>query len=130
MNHVIDYYFAPVSPWAYLGHARVGAIAKAAGATVRVRPVHMNAVFAVSGGLPLARRPASKPAVLSELLAECGLPAELAVLAQQEAVDARLDENTRLAIEGQVFGSPSYVLDGEIFWGQDRLEFLREALAA
>jgi len=27
-----------------------------------------------------------------------------------------------------VFGSPAYVLDGEIFWGQDRLELLADAL--
>jgi 2-hydroxychromene-2-carboxylate isomerase len=28
-----------------------------------------------------------------------------------------------------VFGAPSYVLDGEIFWGQDRLDFLGRALS-
>ena len=27
-----------------------------------------------------------------------------------------------------VFGSPGYVLDGEVFWGQDRLELLEDAL--
>jgi 2-hydroxychromene-2-carboxylate isomerase len=27
-----------------------------------------------------------------------------------------------------VFGAPSYVVDGEIFWGQDRLEFLQKRL--
>ena len=27
-----------------------------------------------------------------------------------------------------VFGSPAYVLDGEVFWGQDRLELLVDAL--
>ena len=38
------------------------------------------------------------------------------------------DQNTITAIELGVFGSPSYVLNGEIFWGQDRLDFLRERL--
>jgi carboxymethylenebutenolidase len=28
-----------------------------------------------------------------------------------------------------VFGAPSYVVDGEIFWGQDRLDFLERRLA-
>ncbi len=28
-----------------------------------------------------------------------------------------------------VFGAPTYVLDGERFWGQDRLDFLDRALA-
>lgn len=34
------------------------------------------------------------------------------------------------AVEAGVFGAPSYVLDGEIFWGQDRLDLLAEALAS
>jgi 2-hydroxychromene-2-carboxylate isomerase len=29
-----------------------------------------------------------------------------------------------------VFGAPSYVIGGEIFWGQDRLDFVERALAA
>ena len=35
---------------------------------------------------------------------------------------------TQEAIERQVFGAPSYVLDGEVFWGQDRIELLADAL--
>ena len=34
------------------------------------------------------------------------------------------------ALDTGVFGAPSYVYNGEIFWGQDRLEFLERALAA
>src|ERR1700761_979873 len=56
MSQVIDYYFTPASPWTYLGHARFSAIAKAAGATVRVRPIDFGAVFPASGGLPLGKR--------------------------------------------------------------------------
>ena len=56
MMHTIDYFLAPQSPWTYLGHARFVAIARAAGATVRVLPVDLGRVFPVSGGLPLARR--------------------------------------------------------------------------
>ena len=56
MTRSIDYYFTPQSPWTYLGHARFAALAKAAGATVRVRPIDFGAVFPVSGGLPLGKR--------------------------------------------------------------------------
>ncbi|MGY4478596.1 DsbA family protein [Bradyrhizobium sp. USDA 3364] len=47
--------------------------------------------------------------------------------------DAELDrlyeQNTQDALKAGVFGAPSYVLpSGEIFWGQDRLEFLERAL--
>ncbi len=56
MTRSVDYYFTPQSPWTYLGHARFAALAKAAGATVRVRPIDFGAVFPVSGGLPLGKR--------------------------------------------------------------------------
>jgi 2-hydroxychromene-2-carboxylate isomerase len=50
--------------------------------------------------------------------------------ARQPQVEARYLENTRRAIEAQVFGSPTFVVDGERFWGQDRLDFLAERLGA
>ena len=53
---IVEYYFTPVSPWAYLGHARFLAIAAAAGATVEYKPADYGKIFAVSGGLPLAKR--------------------------------------------------------------------------
>ena len=43
-------------------------------------------------------------------------------------VEARSDAT--ISPEGDVFGSPSYVLDGEVFWGQDRLPFLDDALTS
>lgn len=45
------------------------------------------------------------------------------------AVTAAYRSYTDQAIAAGVFGSPSYVFNGELFWGQDRLEFLDEALA-
>ncbi|KNZ33319.1 MAG: 2-hydroxychromene-2-carboxylate isomerase [Methylibium sp. NZG] len=66
---------------------------------------------------------------LAALLAECGLPASRLDDAQSPAVQARYEANTQRAIDAGVFGSPSYVVDGEIFWGQDRLDFLQRRLA-
>ncbi len=54
---VIDYYFAPQSPWTYLGHQRFADLVARCDAKVRVKPVDIARVFAVSGGLPLAQRP-------------------------------------------------------------------------
>jgi 2-hydroxychromene-2-carboxylate isomerase len=34
---------------------------------------------------------------------------------------ARYDANTQAAIDAGVFGAPTYVIDGEMFWGQDRI---------
>src|SRR2546423_9559167 len=57
MGLTVDYYFAPNSPWTYLGHQRFQEIAKSAGATIRVLPVDLGGkVFPVTGGLPLAKR--------------------------------------------------------------------------
>jgi 2-hydroxychromene-2-carboxylate isomerase len=41
----------------------------------------------------------------------------------------RYDVLTREAIDRGVFGAPTYVFGGELFWGQDRLDFLDRALA-
>lgn len=45
------------------------------------------------------------------------------------SVQAELDRFTEEAIAASVFGSPWYAVDGEGFWGQDRLDFVDRALA-
>ena len=56
MRRTIDYFFATMSPWAYLGHARFERMAAAASAEVRVRPMDLGKIFPLSGGLPLGKR--------------------------------------------------------------------------
>ena len=199
MRRTVDYYFAPQSPWAYLGHARFAALLDTHGAQVRVRPMDLGKVFPISGGLPLPKRAPQRqayrlvelrrfadwlrlplnlqpaffpvkgdasaqlivavdqhdgsdaalaltgavlaacwaqdrdiadPATLADLLQACGLPAERLAQSQTPAVAAACQAHTQAAIDGGVFGAPSYVLDGEIFWGQDRLDFLQHQLGA
>ena len=68
--------------------------------------------------------------VLRAICGENGIDgAALAAAAETEAVAAEFAANTAEAIELGVFGSPSYVYRGELFWGQDRLDFLARALA-
>ena len=199
MALTIDYYFAPNSPYVYLGHARFAAIAKAAGATVRVLPVDLGGkVFPISGGLPLNKRAPQRQAyrlvelkrfsewldvpltlqpkyfpvatddaakliiavdlkdgtdaamkitgavlravwveerniadeaTLAALLAEQGFSAARLEESHSQAVHERYEIDSQLAIDAGVFGAPSYVVDGEIFWGQDRLDFLQRRLA-
>lgn len=43
---------------------------------------------------------------------------------------AQYDANTEEALAAGVFGSPSYVVDGEVFWGQDRLDLLAAKLSS
>jgi 2-hydroxychromene-2-carboxylate isomerase len=66
---------------------------------------------------------------LAQLLAECGLPAAALAEAQGDAVQERYEAATQQAFDAGVFGAPSCVVDGEIFWGQDRLDFLQRRLA-
>ena len=49
---------------------------------------------------------------------------------QSQTVQERYEQYTQEAITAGVFGAPSYVVDGEIFWGQDRLDFLERRLSA
>ena len=45
-----------------------------------------------------------------------------------EEISAAYEQNRQDALAADVFGSPVYVLDGEVFWGQDRIELLADAL--
>jgi len=197
MALTVDYYFTPVSPWAYLGHERFVQLLKDTGCGVQVRAVDYGAIFPVSGGLPLGKRapqrqayrlvelkrfsehlgipmhvqPAHFPVAadaasrlvaatalaegdaaalalagrmgravwaeqrhigeadtLAALLAEAGLPATLMAQAETPAAADRYAADTQRAIDAGVFGAPSYVVDGEIFWGQDRLDLLARRL--
>lgn len=67
--------------------------------------------------------------VLGELLEQCGVPAERLSQSRDAGVQQQYDKFTATAIEAGVFGAPSYVVDGEIFWGQDRLDFLQRKLS-
>lgn len=194
----VQYYFAPNSPWTYLGHLRFWDLARKHQATVEVLPVDLGGkVFPQSGGLPLGKRAPQRQAyrlvelkrfsewlhaplnlqprffpvnpddaarliiavelhdgtdaamhitdavlravwvderniadeaTLATLLKERELPARRLEDAHSQAVAERYEANTARAIEAGVFGAPSYVVGGEIFWGQDRLDFLERRL--
>lgn len=70
-------------------------------------------------------------AEIAAVLVASGAPAE-AVLAQAASPEtkARYQLNIDEALASGVFGSPCYLLNGELFFGQDRLELLGEALAS
>ena len=69
------------------------------------------------------------PATLAQLADNTGLPGkQLVERAGSEAIGAVYEQNRQDALAADVFGSPVYVLDGEVFWGQDRIELLADAL--
>ena len=93
-----------------------------------------DAALKVSGAIFSAvwaeERNIADEAVLSEILSACGLPNDRLAGSKDPAIQAAYDACTQQAIGAGVFGAPSYVIDGEIFWGQDRLDFVERRLAA
>ncbi len=69
-------------------------------------------------------------AVLAQLLDETQLPQARLQDSQAQPAQDRYADNTKAATDLGVFGAPTYVVDGEMFWGQDRLDFVRLKLAA
>lgn len=69
-------------------------------------------------------------ATLAALIGECGLDAQAVLaLGKDPRWAAMKEKHTAAALERGVFGAPSYVIGDEIFWGQDRLEFVERRLA-
>jgi 2-hydroxychromene-2-carboxylate isomerase len=69
------------------------------------------------------------PAILIKLADESGLPGKrLIERSGSEEISTAYEKNRQDALAADVFGSPVYVLDGEVFWGQDRIELLADAL--
>lgn len=194
----IDYFFATVSPWTYLGHARLLTLARQHGVNIVPKPMNLGEVFPVSGGLPLPKRSPQRQAyrlvelrrwseflgipinlqpryfpcngdlaatwvlaaaerdvaqalalfggigralweeerdiadsaTLAAVAAACGLDANaLGARAQRPDMSAQYAGLTQEAIARGVFGAPTYFYGDEMFWGQDRLDFLARKLA-
>jgi 2-hydroxychromene-2-carboxylate isomerase len=71
------------------------------------------------------------PAVIAACANAAGLNgAALIETAQATSTEAIYLLNRENAVEAGVFGSPSFVVDGEVFWGQDRLDLLDDMLTS
>jgi 2-hydroxychromene-2-carboxylate isomerase len=198
MSKTIHYFFAPHSPYVYLGHERLLKLGAQYGAMIEPRPFDLGAVFAESGGLPLAKRapqrqayrlqelerwsrhlglrmnlqpkffpvdqaPASlllvaareqggadqalelataitravwaeekniaDPATLEQLAGDAGFDgAALLAASRTPETQQKYEGFTKEALDAGVFGAPWYVVDGQGFWGQDRLDFVERLL--
>lgn len=70
-------------------------------------------------------------ATLTQVANACGFDgANLLKSSQTAGVLAEYEKNTDEALAANVFGAPWYIVDGEGFWGQDRLDFVERALRA
>jgi 2-hydroxychromene-2-carboxylate isomerase len=70
------------------------------------------------------------PATVGGVLQAAGFDAaELVALANAQATKDQLKATTQEAVTRGVFGAPTMFVGDDMFWGQDRLDFVREALA-
>ncbi|UWQ92218.1 2-hydroxychromene-2-carboxylate isomerase [Rhodobacteraceae bacterium M382] len=84
----------------------------------------VRAIFGAQFG---NRQDISSPETLSQCLIAVGLPVALLDLARSDEIKARLRQQVDRASALDIFGAPSFVANGDLFWGDDRLE---QALAA
>jgi 2-hydroxychromene-2-carboxylate isomerase len=71
------------------------------------------------------------PAVLAQALSAAGFdPAALLALSAEPEVKEALKARTDAAVQRGIFGAPTMFVGEQMFWGQDRLDFVRDALAA
>jgi 2-hydroxychromene-2-carboxylate isomerase len=69
------------------------------------------------------------PQVVGAVLHAAGFdPGELLALTSEPEVKERLKAVTAEAVGKGVFGAPTFFVDGEMYWGQDRLDFVEESL--
>jgi 2-hydroxychromene-2-carboxylate isomerase len=76
------------------------------------------------------KRNLNDPATVAAVLTENGFdPIETLALANDEEIKAALKDKTEQALQRGVFGAPSMFVDNRLFFGQDRLDFVLEALS-
>jgi 2-hydroxychromene-2-carboxylate isomerase len=138
----VDYFFGrEVERWAEYRNAPV----------IPFRPTHHDADYTLASGLILAlgtrgaapdamahallqahwRDDAdlSSPVTLGQIAADLGHdPLSMLAQAASNEVQDQLNANSNWAREQNVFGSPTYIVDGDPFYGQDHLELVERAL--
>ena len=68
------------------------------------------------------KEPAIEPSI-NEVCAELNLNKdEIISEAKSEIIETKYNENTNSARENKIFGSPSFIVKNELFWGDDRME--------
>jgi 2-hydroxychromene-2-carboxylate isomerase len=88
---------------------------------------YLRAVFSAMFDQP---RNLNLPAEIGVVLTEAGFdPMEFKQLIGDQRVKDRLKENTDGAVARGVFGAPTFFVGEDMFWGQDRLAFVEEALS-
>ena len=89
----------------------------------------VEVIYRAMWGVPA---PLGTPAEIAAVLAAAGVAGAEALVDRMDdpALDQQLDAASSAAADLGIFGSPTFIVDGEMFFGNDRLDFLRDALNA
>jgi 2-hydroxychromene-2-carboxylate isomerase len=103
----------------------------AVGLQLRQPQRFVDYVSAMFNAMWVDGRNMADPVVLGEALAQAGFdPSAVLALTADPAVKDALKANTEQAVRRGAFGAPTMFVGDQMFFGQDRLDFVREALAA
>ena len=73
----------------------------------------------------------NEPEIIAKVLTESGFdPGDFMARIAEQSVKDELKANTEEAVQRGAFGAPTFFVDGQMFFGQDRLDFVAEALDA
>lgn len=121
-HYEVPFKFNSIFPLKTIGALRLAIVAQRHDAFERLHPRLFEAAF-------VSDRDLGDGEVLRSILIEAGLPAD-GYLEEMSAQDVKdeLRANTDAAIERGAFGAPTFFVGDEMFFGNDRFRFIREAL--
>jgi 2-hydroxychromene-2-carboxylate isomerase len=122
----ITYFFAPASPWTYMGHQRLRQIARKHQAQIQLKPFDLGMkVFPVSGGVPVSQRPPQRQAYRLVELARWSRFLNLPLVIKPKFFPVAADPAARLVIAADQTAGVEKALDlaGRILrgvWADER----------
>jgi len=119
-------------PFSFNPHFPINTLALMRGAAAYQDDVVVSSTYrdAIFRAIWVEARNLNEPDVIGQVLSDAGLdPAELMNRIGQQTVKDQLIANTAEAVNRGVFGAPTFFVGEQMFFGQDRLDFVAEALS-
>ena len=119
-------------PFKFNPHFPINTLALMRGAVAYQDDVVVSSTYrdAIFRAIWVEARNLNEPDVIGQVLSDAGLdPAELMNRIGQQTVKDQLIANTAEAVNRGVFGAPTFFVGEQMFFGQDRLDFVAEALS-
>lgn len=124
-RYAVPFVFNPFFPINTITLMRI-----AVGLQARDDPRFMDYCAAMYRAIWVDAQNMNDPKVVASVLVAAGFDADaLLAMASEQTIKDKLKAATELAVARGVFGAPTFFVGEQMFWGQDRFDFVREALA-